>query len=302
MRSSRVFCDWLDVTCSPDDSFLDDLALWLNQKYFFVAYSDKSVTRYVTPDQRGSAMLERKHNFHKASLSGVVLDHLRSIDCLGELLGLLGSVRHKVTRLDAALDVWTDCAPVLRKLERKFPDGRVNLSRKALKVTQLYSVRDDGKLSGTWYVGHRTSARVTARVYDKQLEALEKRGEAILPCTRYELTFRKDHGCSLQDALVPHSLFYQYASPTLLKSPEGAPGWVSDPEGWKGVKPDLRLPYEVYKRRVELSPEIDALVNLALKLGPKGQPIAERIFRERLEAAFRAANGAAEGGRTGSAG
>ena len=74
-------------------------------------------------------------------------------------------------------------------------------------------------------LGHRTAARMTARVYDKSFEALKNRGEVYpLPVTRYEVTARKDSGVTLRDAAEPAAIFWHIASPALIPSkPKGIP-------------------------------------------------------------------------------
>lgn len=275
---SDVFCDWLDVTCSPDASFIADVRRFCDVNLWPVAYSDDERVLIAVGD--GKLSLDVKKRYHRASASGAVLALLREFDLLKPFLALLGSVPHRVTRLDAAVDVAVDGPVVLRSLEARYPTDRVALTRKALKVTRMYSAREsDGQLTGTWYVGHRSSARVTARVYDKQAEILERTGLDSPPLTRYELTFKKDLGCTLRDCLMPASLFYQFASGPLLAPPEPVPEWVPNKDAdWSAVPVDLALPYELFCKRVEYSPEIARLAELAAEMGPMAKPVLLRAF------------------------
>ena len=275
---SDVFCDWLDVTCSPDASFISAVRRFCDVNLWPVAYADDERVLIAVGD--GKLSLDVKKRYHRASASGAVLALLREFGLLKPFLALLGSVPHRVTRLDAAVDVAVDAPVVLRSLEARYPTDRVALSRKTLGVVRMYSARDsDGQQTGTWYVGHRSAARVTARVYDKQAEILARTGLDSPPLTRYELTFKKDLGCTLRDCLMPASLFYQYASGSLLAPPRPVPEWVPDKDAdWSAVPVDLALPYEVFCKRVEYSPEIARLAELAAEMGPMAKPVLLRAF------------------------
>lgn len=279
---SDVFCDWLDVTCSPEASFLASVRDFCDRNFWPVAYQDADRVSISVGD--GKLTLDTKKRFHRASASGAVLAVLRSSGLLEQYLALLGSVSHRVTRLDAAKDLPVDAPVVLRALESRYPLDDVSLSRKSLRVSRLYSARpSDGQLTGTWYVGHRSHARVTARVYDKQAEVLARTGLDYPPTTRYELTFRKDLGCTLRDCLMPASLFYQYASGALLERPDGVSDWEPNKDSdWASVAVDTALPYELFCRRVELSPEIARLAELAAQFGEVGRPVLVRAFTRAL--------------------
>ena len=280
---SNAFCDWLDVTCSPESSFLADLRRFCDVNAWPVAYADDERIMIAVGD--GKLVLDVKDRYHRASASGSVLAYLRCTGLLEQYLALLATVPHRVTRLDAAVDAPVDAPRVLRALESRYPCDNVPLTRKASRVTRMYSAREsDGQVTGTWYVGHRSSARVTARVYDKQAEILHRTGLDSPPLTRYELTFKKDLGCTLRDCLMPASLFYQYAADTLLPRPRGLPDWTSNNDAdWSAVPVDLALPYDLFRRRVEYSPEIERLAQLAATFGDKGRPALIRAFTRSLD-------------------
>ena len=276
-----VFCDYLTVTCHPEQSFIELVSDWLTP-VFPIAFQGEDLTVFRVGrgkiDVDSSARL-----FHRVSCSGSSLSELRSTGEYGGFLSLLGSVPHRVTRLDAAIDVLSDAPAILRALESRYPSDKVCLTRKALKVTRMYTTRSDGHLSGTWYAGHKSRARVTARVYDKQLEAYERHGEIIPPTTRYELTFGRDHGCTLKDAFMPRSLFYEYASPALVERPGDHRSWSPhNTDGWDSDPVDRELTYEMFLRRVENSPELAALERMAASLGPVGVDLYLASLRRRL--------------------
>lgn len=279
-----IFCDWLDVTFSPTDCPYPELNLLLLGAGFEVSRDAAGVRCYLPPDgARGMVQVSHKARYAKVSLSGGACAALRALRLFEQVLWVLASSPHKVTRLDAALDLPTDAADVLAALQSRYPGGVVNLGRKGLPVTRMLATRGDGRESGTYYVGHRTAARFTARVYDKALEADSKRGELLPPTTRFEVTARKDSGATLRDAGVPSAIFWHIAAPALLNRPEGVPMWVPDLEAAWSAPPRLYQPAEVLQRRVEASPELDALLELADTLGPQGRRHLLHLLARRID-------------------
>lgn len=278
----HVFCDWLDVTFSPTDCPYPELNLLLLDAGYRVSRDSGGARCYVPPGGRGAVKVIHASRFAKVSFSGGVCSSLRDLGIFDQALMVLSSSPHKVTRLDAALDVPTDAALILRSLSDRYPDGRISLGRKALPVTRMLSVRADGAESGTFYVGHRTSARFTARVYDKSLEALEKRGEQIPPTTRFEVTARKDCGATLRDASLPESIFWHIAAPALLQRPEGVPVWQPNTfTNWQSSPPSFD-PAATLRRRVEYSEELEALADVADALGSEGRAYLITLLTRRL--------------------
>lgn len=293
MTSSRsrppVFSDWLDVTFSPTDCPYPDLNRFLLDADFKVSRDNGGARCYVPSEGRGMVQVTHAARFAKVSISGGACSALRSVSRFEDALYILSTSPHKVTRLDAAVDVMTDAAQVIAALSARYPAGRVSLGRKALPVKRILSTRPDGRDSGTYYVGHRTAARHTARVYDKSLEALEKRGEVLSPTTRFEVTARKDCGATLRDAALPEAIFWHIAAPALLQLPEGVPVWQPNTDmAWES-KPVLSDPASSLRRRVEFSAEIDALTDVADEIGPEGRAFLFELLRVRLGMPDRAA-------------
>ncbi len=289
---SKVFCDWLDVTSNPNDSFIATVASFMAFHCYPVAFVKDSGRSSVTGYSVGSGVLvlETSKYFHRASASGSCISALREAGTFRDYVNVLGSVGHNVTRLDAAVDLYTDCPPFLRCLEEKYPDDHFSFGRKSLRVTRLYSAREsDLALTGTWYAGHRSSARVVARVYDKQAEAMDKRSEVLPPTTRIELTFRKDYNCSLYDVLMPESLFYTHTKDKLLNLPDGkeVPAW--SPKGlvpWVSESKNYELTLERFDIRVSHSPELLKLAELGSQFGDGGKAVVLRHFERMLTAAI----------------
>lgn len=285
MKRSSIFCDWLDVTCHPDDSFLVPLRLFLMMNSFepFVGGEGREVYRVG----EGTIHFDFKMSFHRSSVSGSSIRALEAVGLWRDYLNVLGSVAHTVTRNDLALDLYVDSPAFLRGLEAKYPTDDFSFTRKSLRVLRVYSTRaSDGALTGTWYAGHRTKSSITCRVYDKQNEMLERHGSLIEPTTRVELTFRKGIRTSLFDVIQPDDLFYHTASPELVSKPEHAVyPWVSKGTNcWVSStgSRDL-LTIQNYTLAVERSEALIKLAGLGADCGAAAKPIVMRRFEEILD-------------------
>lgn len=289
---SEPFCDWLDVTCHPDSSFLSDLTLFLSYHGYPIAFELDKKQGYGTAYSIGDGVLviEASKNFHRASASGGVIRHLEKENTFRDYINIIGTVGHNITRLDVAVDIFTDAPPFLRTLEDRYPDDLFYFGRKSTQITRLYSTRlSDSSLTGTWYIGHRSKARITARVYDKQYEALQKRGEILPPTTRIELTFRKDFNCSLYDVLMPKSLFYTHATPKLIDKPlnQCIPLW--EPRGlvpWESTPKDYTLTLQKFDTNLSRSPEFRNIAKLGSQFGESGRLVILRHFEKLLNQAI----------------
>jgi hypothetical protein len=215
------------------------------------------------------------------SVSGKPLAYARAVGVFDELLCLLASAPHRVTRLDAALDVACDAAPVVGRLWRKYP-REVRLTQKPVRTCMVSNTRFDGVVTGSFYGGQRGSPGVACVVYDKANEVFERQGEVIPFTARYEIRCGRTAGASLRDASSPESIFYEYASPALLRRPAGIPRWEKhEGFGWESSKLDL-VPYQVLKDRVGSSAEIEAFISLADQCGPHGRDTLVRLLRQKI--------------------
>lgn len=287
---SPVFCDWLDVTFSPNDSPMDDIECWLAKHGGSVAFSDVSRGSVRYNYGGGSLVLESKGRFHRVSASGSVLSELRSKGLYRDYINLLGSCPHKVTRLDAAVDISSDAPPILSELMSRYPDGLFNFGRKAIKMTSVLEVRPDGLSSGSVYMGQRSKARVMARIYDKQLQMLSVKGTIIEPCTRVELTFSKDYKQTLYDALMPESIFYAHSGDILTCPAPKHDNWDSCRYGrddWVSMPVDTSFTLDDLSRRAEFSPDLLKLAELASSFGEVGILSVQRQFERILRAKVR---------------
>lgn len=270
----KPFADWLDVTYSPLDVPEPDLRTLLMGCGFGLERETGGAVMYASNEPRGTVRVHYASRYARISISGGALATLRTAGHFDEVLSILSSSPHKVTRLDVAMDIKADAALVIERLKARHTSGHVALSRKSMAVTTILKTRPDGVVSGTYYVGHRSAARMTARVYDKSFEAYENRGEVYPdPVTRYEVTARKDSGATLKDAACPDSLFWHIAAPALIPSrPKGVDMWTPHGElvGWEHV-PRTYVPAEVLEKRIEFSAELEGLMALADQMGDYGR-------------------------------
>jgi len=274
-----AFCDYLSVTYHPEDHPSSRVCLFLAEHGAELACEGL----YRLGDG-GTVKVGRMYGSQRVSASGAALEYLRGKGAYMDYLSILSEAPHRVTLLDAARDYPVDAPPVLAALQRRYKGSPVYLTRKGVGWKVLLSERpSDGAVTGTFYAGHDGSARVSAKVYDKQEEARIKRGKLLPPTTRYEVRVKKDTGITLRDAAEPERLFWHYASPSLLAAPDDVPPWSADwSQGWSaGPRPEF-LPAELLARRVSSSPELDLLLSIADEMGPGGRVWLARRLMDRL--------------------
>lgn len=276
----NVFTDWLDVTYSPTDFPYREITRFLNEIEGRCSFSDSSSESWELGD--GVLKIEQRARFARVSASGSVLSFLRGKQMFENYLWLLADSPHRVTRCDVAVDLPVDGAKIVRNLRRRYP-LECKLTRKPQRTKSILQARaSDGVQTGTFYIGQRGKGKVTARVYDKAHEAYENRKQELPPTTRFEITVGKDMFPSLRDAGSPESMFWHFASPSLLKRPDGIPDW--EPTGspdW--TMPDFLIePAEVLKRRVENSSDLSALLSLAEQVGPGGLEYLRALIDKRI--------------------
>ena len=274
-----VFCDWLDVTTPPDREY--ELRTALGP--LICGAGGSKLTDDLYDLGGGKIKLGLMRRVFRVSVSGSCVRVLRIQRLWETFLAEIGEGPHRVTRLDAAVDIDLDGADALEALQRSYPRGEVRLSRRPVRVSEMLCTRRDGRKTGTWYAGHRSAAEITCRVYDKAQQLLDTRGEAIPPRTRAELTVRK--GCTLRDAFQPERVFWHYMAPAILQRPSDAPEWSSGwAEGWTMDKVDL-LPAQRLKGLIERSPDLAAIIELADAVGPMGRAMALRLIGDKVRKA-----------------
>jgi len=273
MADSEVFCDFLSVTF--------DRADWEQVRQAMTPALDSigAQVDYDTPDatlwRAGDGTVNAKRYRHVMSVgaTGAILAALRFSGAFSAYLSAIGSVPHRVTRMDASKDVETPTAPVIASLvDRASSSDGLQLTRKRIRssdVTRLVSRQSDGSDTGTVYLGTK-DADVRACVYDKRVERMKNGYCDVGPLTRYELRCRSGVGMSLRDAYEPASLFWNFMAPDVLTAPDSVAEWIPCPGGFAIDWPDMPSPLARLQRRVESSDEVAALLRLADQVGPYG--------------------------------
>lgn len=223
----KVFCDWLDVTFSPSES-LD----WLPALLASAGATDHGGS-YLFPSG-GVIKHQVNSRWQRISVSGKALAVLRDYGLFDDLLRSISQHPYKVTRIDAALDLGIDAAPIVRGLWERYQSEPLRLNLwNAVLPRRFENYRFDGVVTGTFYAGSRKVNKISARVYDKQNEVYEHHRYDCGSRLRYELTVKTDQ-VTLRDASDPTALFWHYASPALLDRPSGIPDWVAgNPYVWQ---------------------------------------------------------------------
>ena len=291
--SPNVFTDHLAVTYAPEDSPIQDLRTFLVTQGATAIQPKKAAYGYTLGKLKGLILIFENTRFVKIQIHGNALSYLRSVGMFGDVLEILSLCPHNITRLDAALDVPMDYPVFREKLLTAFPDYKVSLGRKAQVLMETYlTARADKKLTSTFYIGKRGFGKQMARIYDKQYELLQNRGELVPPLTRIELEVSREYGATLKDAFNPTDLFYHATGESLFVDalPEVRP-WTSENAcAWRSrprVAPD---PYKTLKRVIAESDDLRTMVELASSIGRSGFTTLHSLLDSYLEEAERPAS------------
>lgn len=230
-----------------------------------------------------SAKLREGYGWLNLSLSGQMLGALRDHAVLPTMLSDVAMGAHRVTKLDVAHDLHTDAPKLLKRLKRRSEGGNMRLTRKYLRPQAItwfesYCHYRPGTPTGTLYLGNRT-AEVRARVYDKRNERIDRGFDDPGSLTRFELTVTGKVGVSLRDVVSPMSLYWNFMS-DVLPPPSNVPLWEPAGEGYsldRDAPPDF-VPFEVLRRKIATSPEVDELLSLAEQMGPNGYAVLLRLL------------------------
>lgn len=231
-------------------------------------------TYYFGPPggMQGTLKFERCGQVFVTSLSGQALASLRKAHCFNELLRCFHGRSHRISRLDAAVDI-SDLDPpaVVVGLYAYWVDRSLRLSQR--KVTHIEShigTGFNGKQTGTVYFGAKY-ARVRLVVYDKQNELVTQKGHPDPgPLVRVELRFRGgEDGVPLQlsHAADPTAVFWHFMPPEILCPPADAkiPNWIKSSDVGYDLPPRRPAqPDESLRRWVE-------------QYGPEGLALADKL-------------------------
>jgi len=268
------FADYLSLTTPIEstDAVVSDIMPVLDAAGGSVEFGDEfSSTIRVGPT--GTVVLKRRHGVFCVSASGDALGTLRTSSLFGEYLAALSPHPHRVTRLDATLDVVADAPVLIRSLWRLASAGRIALSHKRVPGVNCSKFISpgaiDGRDTGSIYIGSKT-AEIRAAVYDKRNKLFVDTGSDVGPLTRYEMRYKSGVGCTLADAWDPTGVFWHYAAPGLLVRPDGVQPWVPHAEGFEMSERQTFTAAELMDRKLDGSSDVRRLLELAEQVGPLG--------------------------------
>lgn len=233
-------------------------------------------------DGYGTVKADRRGQVWALGVSGSVCAGLRVARRFASFLSAVGARPHRVTRLDATLDIAEDAAPVVARIAAAGRRGELALTRKRIQPADVEThlgLRFDGVESGTVYCGPRyADARMV--VYDKRHERLRRKLQDVGNLCRYELRLRGGLGISLRDCAEPAPVFWHYASPGFLQAPSQVEPWVPGAVGFVLDKLEPPSPFQRMLSLLESSPDVRKLLTLADQTGPYGL----RLLVQRLQA------------------
>ena len=283
------FADYLRVSVPATGfpSLRDDLAADVLAHFG----TDASADYTPLPGTDGAVVVFGKRaGVGYVSFPGQCLTALRAENLYGNLLAVLMCRPHRVTRLDATLDLsGVAVEPFCRALYARGRSGAVRLTRKAVQPSAcsfFESVAPDNTSSCTVYLGHRRQTRIT--VYDKARERWIKAG--IPPegeLMRIEAQCRSEIRMTLADAFEPSALFWHLAAPDVYAAPAGVPSWKPHGDGFAMDKVPTPLPAARAKRLCSVSEDLALLGRIAADMGEAdGLALVKRWAGQRIEHAY----------------
>lgn len=114
-----IICDWLDVTFSPDCAPWPGVNSILLDAGFDAESSDRST--FVYRLDGATVIFGPSRGSLRASFSGSACAALRRLGVWSDLLSELASAPHRVTRVDAALDLSIDGADMVDLMRKRYP-------------------------------------------------------------------------------------------------------------------------------------------------------------------------------------
>lgn len=184
--------------------------------------------------REGGVLFKRYGPVLQAQTSGSALRSMRTVGLADHWLSVFGSFPHRITRLDATVDLQRPAGPLVMALHAHTSAHGLRLGRKLTPPSNCRSLLRTSHYeptvpTGTVYIGNRGSSGITGTVYDKRNEVLDRGGWDPGDLLRVEISFDKDVGCSLRDAARPGPLFWTYAG-QLLAPPADFTPWQRGPD------------------------------------------------------------------------
>lgn len=289
LSSFKVFPDWLSISfpssCSPLVEVLD-LFGQTGDYETIPRGKDKTLYRWSS----GTLMLTHTDSYHNFSISGGLLDSVRNRVLNSELITLLRSRPHNITRLDVALDLPNPGYLTLANIRKNHPTGKCDIVGHSRNITYVVSQDpfNPGRETGTAYFQSKSyRGYVKLRVYDKvnELYATSEDPRSLKPvfldgrfCTRYEFSICK--GASLDDYARPDNVFWHYMPDSVLKRPQTLsvmPWSPCDRVGYDDAETLPQTDYERLRSILEHSVTLRLLVQNASKVNG-GLSLLHRII------------------------
>lgn len=290
MATPEPFADFIGVTV-PAGEWLDlhaELSPELEGLGMSLEVDSESVKLWrAGGDGYGTVQEKRIGQVWAIGVSGTVCAGLRAAKRMQSFLAAVAARPHRVTRLDASLDLPIDAAPVVARIAAAGRRGELALTRKAIApntVETHLGLRVDGVESGTVYCGSK-SAEARMVVYDKRHERISRRLPDIGDLTRFECRLRGGLGISLRDCAEPAPVFWHHVAPDFLPRPDGVEAWTPGAVGFVLDRLQPPTPYARMLAVLDQSADVRRLLTLADQVGPYGL----RALLARIEAMGRGA-------------
>ena len=272
---SEPFADFIGVTVPAVDApgLHAELSLELEGLGLSLERDDERVKLWrAGGDGWGTVREEMRGQVWAVGISGTICAGLRAERRMQAVLAAIAARPHRVTRLDASLDIREDAAPVVARIAAAGRAGELALTRKRIPpntVETHLGLRVDGVESGTVYCGSR-SAEARMVVYDKRHERMSRKLPDVGNLTRYECRLRGGLGISLRDCAEPAAVFWHHAAPDFLPRPDGVAEWVPAGEGFAIDRVPPPTPFQRMLALLDQSPDVRRLLALADQVGPYG--------------------------------
>lgn len=234
----------------------------------------------------GTMLITERTRFTSFSISGAFLQKLRDHKLLSQFLYPFAEGPHKLSQLHIAGDFSVDAPPVLKRLKRRAKAGEVKLTRKTIKPSAVRFIESHNYTNpkvptGMLYLGS-PKAEVRAGCYDKRNERLDKGLPDQGPTLRCELRISDKMGISLRDVVEPDSCYWNFMA-DVMPCPSGVPEWVANDHNYRLEPPMTLEPYQLLRKGVETSPDVQRLIELSERLGPNGFDTLVRLLENRRE-------------------
>jgi len=300
LSAHGVFCDYLTVTCNPDDSFCDAVFSLITERFVGKLESSGQTTFFRVSGRYGPASFRFDRRYYnrvdRIAFGGAAMEVLRSHDLVGYLLQELSAVPHNVTRCDLAQDRELSdpglYASELSRLANLGRDGSLRLGRSSLKPCKtkpmIYPRSLDGVLSGSVMLNHYRD-RHSAIVYDKTAQLFDRFGLTLVPPRNTLRVEVRSTEASLRDVIDPDPLFFYLASPDLVSCPPSISGWVRQELLPMNLPPIAKL--SDYQRAMALVDESFDLKLLCDLLASASNLELSQMVRRRLDQRIDAAVG-----------